>query len=119
MSKFKINCLIQSILSIGILLIPLISVNSDSITIEDEMYKYRTKRGWDELNNIHHFEKAEQTAQKAIEKIQSSSDPQIKALLPDWKNRLQATKNRIITVKAAACILKLGSLKCFSTKKAA
>ena len=99
MSKFKINCLIQSILSIGIILIPLISVNSDSITIEDEMYKYRTKRGWDELNNIHHFEKAEQTAQKAIEKIQSSSDPQIKALLPDWKNRLQATKNRIITYK--------------------
>jgi hypothetical protein len=35
----------------------------------------------------------------AIQKINSSSDPKIKALLPEWTNRLEATKNRIATYK--------------------
>ena len=99
MSTFNLFRIIQSFLSIILLIIPIYSINSESLNIEDEIYKYRTKRGWDELNNKHHFEKAEQTALKAIEKIESSIDPQIKAQLPDWKNRLVTTKNRIETYK--------------------
>ena len=88
-----------NLLLILLFLFPISFLKPNPLTLEDEIYKYSTKRGWDELNNQHHFEKAKLISERAIEIIKNSNDPELKALLPEWENKLQATNNRIETFK--------------------